>query len=306
MAVPTYEKLMLPLLEFSGDGQEHHVREAINEIAEYINISEEDRNELLPSGKKFKFDDRVQWAKTYLKKAGLIVSTGRGTFQITQRGVDVLQSNPEAITRSFLMQFPEFVEFATPKPKTEETPSQIDELETEQTPKELIHIIYQSLQSDLAEELIEYVLSASPSFFELLVVELLVAMGYGGSLEDAGEAIGRSGDGGIDGFIKEDKLGLDIVYIQAKRWGPDNSVGRPVVQGFVGSLMGKGAVKGVLITTSRFTRDAIEYAASMQNLKVILIGGQQLAQLMIEHNVGVSVEATYVVKKVDRDYFGAD
>lgn len=305
MAVPTYDKLMLPLLQFAGDGQEHHIRDTITALADFLKLSEEDREELLPSGKKYKFDDRVQWAKTYLKKAGLLSSTGRGVFCITNRGIDVLSSNPQTITNQYLKQFPEFVEFVAPAKSESEAweETQNNNLENEQTPKEQIHTIYQRLRTELSDELVEYILSSSPTFFEQLVVDLLVAMGYGGSLEDAGEAIGKSGDGGIDGFIKEDKLGLDIVYVQAKRWGPDNTVGRPVVQGFVGSLMGAGASKGVLITTSRFTREAVDYAHSMQNCKVILIDGEQLTQLMIEHGVGVSVEATYVVKKIDRDYF---
>ncbi len=302
MAIPTFDKLMLPLLQFAGDGEEHHIRDAADELAVRLQLSDEERNELF--GKQLKFNYRLQWAKTYIKKAGLLDSTGRGWFQITQRGVDVLQSNPETITKKFLMRFPEFAEFATPKSKTEEeVPSQVDELETEQTPKELIHIIHQSLRSDLAEELIEYVLSASPSFFEQLVVDLLLAMGYGGSLEDAGEAIGRSGDGGLDGYIQEDKLGLDIIYIQAKRWAKDHSVGAPALREFAGSLLGQGAAKGVFITTSYFSRHAIEYAESMQDRKIVLIDGQQLTSLMIEHNVGVSVEKTYIIKKVDENYF---
>lgn len=308
MTIPTYDKLMLPVLQFSSDGQEHHISEAISAVADYLGLNEEERNELLPTGSKRKFDDRVQWAKTYLKKAGLIESTGRGVFRITQRGLNLLATSPSAIDRAVLMQYPEFVSFVTPARIDTNRSALVDAafVDAKQTPKELMHTIYQGLRQELADELLEFILSASPTFFEELVIDLLKAMGYGGSLESAGKHIGKSGDGGIDGFIQEDKLGLDIIYIQAKRWAKDNVVGRPVVQSFVGSLMGAGATKGVLITTSRFSKEAHDYSKGMQNLKVILIDGQELAQLMIEHGVGVSVEATYVVKKVDRDYFNAE
>lgn len=306
MTVPTYDKLMLPLLQFSGDGKEHHIREAITAIADYLNLNEDERNELLPSGKKRKFDDRVQWAKTYIKKAGLIDSTGRGLFQITQRGLDVLATEPTVLDRKYLTQFDEFVEFVTPNTSSESSSTektlQADD-DDNLTPKELIESVFLGIRKELTDELLEYVLSASPAFFEKLVVDLLLAMGYGGALSNAGERIGRSGDGGLDGYIKEDKLGLDMIYLQAKRWATDNTVGRPDIQGFVGSLMGAGASKGVFITTSKFSKGAVEYAESMQNLKVILIDGEMLTRLMIEHDVGVSIEKNYVIKRVDTDYF---
>ncbi|GAB4508921.1 MAG: restriction endonuclease [Anaerolineae bacterium] len=303
VSVPTFDQLMLPLLEFAGDGQEHNTPEAVQALGQYLQLSEEQITELLPSGKKRKFDDRVQWAKTYLKKAGLLASTGRGRFQITPRGVDVLRSRPAYIDRAFLKQFPEFQLFITPVP-TPENPDAF--IETVETPRALMHATYQNLLVDLSEDLLDYVLSASPAFFERLVIDLLVAMGYGSSLEDAGKTLGRSGDGGLDGYIKEDKLGLDMIYVQAKRYARDNVVGRPTVQGFVGSLMGAGATRGVLMTTSRFSREAIEYARGMHNLKIILVDGQQLTQLMIEHGVGVRVENVYVIKQVDTEYFEMD
>jgi restriction system protein len=301
MKMPTYDRLMLPLLQFAADGQEYHVREAIEALGDFLELTEEQRNELLSSGRKRKFDDRVQWAKTYLKKAGLIDSTGWGRFRITQRGIDVLNNNPGYINREFLMQFPEFEEFITPSPSqdTDEKTS----LTTEETPTELLRSTYQNLRQELADELLDYVLSASPTFFEQLVVDLLLAMGYGGALEDAGHRIGRSGDGGIDGYVQQDKLGLDNIYIQAKRWARENTVGRPELQSFVGSLIGAGAAKGVFITTSSFSQAATDYVNNLQNLKIILIDGHQLTQLMIDHGVGVSVEETYTVKRVDRDYF---
>ncbi len=302
-ALPTFDQVMLPLLQLTGDGAEHHIGEAVQALAEYLGLSEAQINALLPSGQRRKFDDRVQWAKTYLKKAGLLQSTGRGVFQITRRGLEVLQSDPTYIDRAFLKQFPEFQAFISPTPSTPDADLFIDSVET---PRVLMHATYQNLLVDLAEDLLDYVLASSPAFFERLVIDLLVAMGYGSSLEQAGQTIGKSGDGGLDGYIKEDKLGLDMIYVQAKRYARDNVVGRPVIQGFVGSLMGAGASKGVFMTTSRFSREAIEYAKSIQNLKIILIDGQQLTQLMIEHDVGVSVENVYVIKRVDGDYFDVD
>lgn len=301
MPVPTFDQLMLPLLQFAGDNQPHHIGEAVDVLADYCHLTHEERNELLPSGNRRRFDDRVQWAKTYLKKAGLLQSTGRGVFQITERGLKVLNTNPDDIDRAFLRQFPEFLDFVASAPGKDDYL-----VETVETPRVLIHSMYQNLLVDLAEELLDYVLSSSPEFFEKLVIDLLIAMGYGSALENPAKQLGKSGDGGIDGCIQEDKLGLDMIYIQAKRWARDNTVGRPVIQGFVGSLMGAGAHKGVFITTSRFSREAIDYAKSIPNLKIILIDGSQLTQLMIEHDVGVSVEKTYVIKRVDSDYFEGD
>ncbi|HEX2621992.1 MAG TPA: restriction endonuclease [Phototrophicaceae bacterium] len=305
MPVPTYDKLILPLLQFASDGEPHHIREAIETLAEHLQLNPEERAEMLPNGKKYKFDDRVQWANTYLKKAGLLESINRGIFQITQRGQIVLKSNPPYIDQKFLMQFPEFVKFKFPNEIDISVQQQLNQAGSEQTPEELIYSVYQGLQAKLADELLEVIMVSSATFFEQLVVDLLLAMGYGGSL-GTGQRIGQSGDGGIDGYISEDKLGLDIIYVQAKRWSPDTPVGRPTVQGFVGSLMGVGATKGVLITTSSFSKQANDYAKSIPNLKIILLDGQKLTQLMIEHNVGVSVQQNYVVKKVDRDYFDID
>jgi len=303
MPIPTYDKVMLPLLQYAGDGNEHSVSEAVEVLAEFFHLNEAERNILVPNGTKTKFYDRLTWAKTYLKKAGLITNTGRGLFQITDRGADVLEDDPNVIDRAYLKQFPEFVEFITPSPTEHEGDYLLESFET---PRMLMHSTYQNLLVDLAEDLLDYVLSSSSTFFERLVIDLLLAMGYGSSLEDAGKHLGKSGDGGIDGYIQEDKLGLDMIYVQAKRYGRDNVVGRPAVQGFVGSLMGEGAKKGVMMTTSRFSREAIEYAKGMQNLKIILIDGQQLTRLMIEHDVGVSVEKTYVIKRIDSDYFDVD
>ena len=304
MAVPKYNDLMLPLLQYASDDKEHHIRDASEAIAQHLKLSEEQKNELLPSGKKTKYYDRIHWAKTYLSKAVLLESTGRGYFRITERGYSVLDMNPPEIDNKFLNQFPEFVEFQTPSEVVEDTVVKAPMLtsEEEQTPQEQIQSIHQRLRKSLADEVLDAVLSVSPSFFERLVVDLLLAMGYGSSL-DSGERIGQSGDGGVDGVIREDKLGLDMIYIQAKRYARDNGVGRPAVQAFVGSLMGMGATKGVFITTSYFSEQAIQYAKNVPNVKVILIDGQQLATLMIEHNVGVSVQKTYEIKQIDENYF---
>ena len=242
-----------------------------------------------------------------MQKALLLSTTGRSRFRITERGIKVLKDNPPVINVKFLKQFPEFLTFhATPEKdsKIDEATRSSQEIveKTSQTPQEILDTTYQSLRLNLAQEILEQIKNNPPKFFENLVVDLLVAMGYGGSRKDAGQAVGQSGDGGIDGIIKEDKLGLDAIYIQAKRW--EGTVGDPIVQGFAGALMGKKARKGILITTSNFSQQAKNYATTVDNLKIILIDGEQLAQLMIDHDVGVSEESRYVVKKIDLDYFG--
>lgn len=301
MSIPDYQTLMLPLLKLLVDKQEHSLRETIEALAEEFGLTEPERKELLPSGQQPVFDNRVGWARTYMKKAGLLETTRRGYFRITDRGLEVLKQNPPIINDAFLMQFPEFVKF---KNKRDKPFKQTDQNELiQKTPKELLEYGYQSIRDNLAQELLNQVKNSSPDFFEKLVVELLVKMGYGGSIKDAGEAIGKSGDEGIDGIIKEDRLGLDIIYIQAKRW--NSSVGRDEIQKFVGALEGKRARKGVFITTSTFTDKAIKYVQQI-NTKVILIDGESLAQYMIDFDVGVSRESVYEVKKIDTDYFSDD
>jgi len=301
MAIPDFQTLMLPVLQIAGDGQEHTTSETIEIIASHFGLTDSDRTELLPSGRQFRFDNRVTWARAYLKMSGLLESLGRGKFRITQGGLEVLQSNPERINIKFLEQFPEF-KAARSRPAVVKDPQEVD-VESSDTPEELLEASYQSLRSDLARELIDRVMACSPRFFEKLVVDLLVSMGYGGSRLDAGERIGQSGDGGVDGIIKEDRLGLDVVYIQAKRW--EGTVGRPIVQGFAGSLEGFRARKGVMITTSAFSKDAKEYIERIEK-KIVLIDGEQLAQFMIDYGIGVTEVATYTVKKADLDYFGED
>lgn len=307
MPMPTYTQLLLPLLQLAADAQPHRIGEAVAQLADYMGLSDAERAELMPSGRQLRFNYRVHVANTHLKKAGLLQSVERGAFQITDAGLHLLKTNPLSIDRALLMQYPSYAQQAA----RESLPHEIDAaplefFESEQTPKELMHILYQGLQKELADELLDAVLTSSPAFFERLVLDLLVAMGYGGAVKHAARTLGRTGDGGLDGVIREDKLGLDVLYVQAKRWARGNTVGRPVVQAFVGSLIGAGAVRGVLLTTSRFSAEAVAYAASMQNYNIVLIDGAALAELMIEHGVGVSTEAAYTIKAVNRDYFDVD
>lgn len=298
MTVPEYQTFMLPLLKLAGDQQEHTLSEAYDRLAKEFNISDAERSELLPSGKQSRFDNRIGWARTYLKKAGLIESAGRGIFRITSRGLDVLKSKPQSITKEYLTRFPEFKEFQA-RQSVKEDNGNSDE-DHNRTPDETLDAAYQVLRRTLAQDLLDRIKNNSPRFFEKAVVDLLLAMGYGGSRIDAGEIVGKSGDGGIDGIIKEDKLGLDAIYIQAKRWA--DTVGRPTLQGFAGSLAGQKARKGVFITTSQFSQDAKTYVERL-DMKIVLIDGEQLAQLMIDYGVGVAEKIAYSVKRVDEDYF---
>lgn len=297
--IPDYQSIMLPLLRYAGDKKEHHIREAIEELANEFNLTEEERKELVPSGQQLTFDNRVAWAKTYLKKAGLVESTRWGYFRITARGVGALEDRPDRIDMKYLERYREFTEFRNSSKSVSEESGGVQEYE-ETTPEELMGIGHRKLQSDLASELLDSIKRCSPGFFERLVVELLVKMGYGGSRADAGKAIGKSGDEGIDGIIKEDRLGLDIVYVQAKKWG--NPVSRPEIQKFAGALQGQRAKKGIFITTSTLSKNAIEYVSVIDS-KIVLIDGKQLAKLMIENDVGVSRIASYEIKKIDSDYF---
>lgn len=300
MPIPDYQSVMLPLLRFLDDGGEHSLREAIDSLAEQFDLTEAERAEMLPSGQQATFNNRVGWARTYLKKAGLVESTRRGFFRISARGREVLLGSPTRINVGFLEQFSEFMEFRGTRREKSPTEEARSGDAIAQTPEELLEGAYQRLREGLAAEILQTTKSCSPAFFERLVVDLLVKMGYGGSRREAGQALGRSGDGGIDGIIKEDKLGLDIIYIQAKRW--EGSVGRPEVQKFAGALQGQRARKGIFLTTSAFTKEAADYAAVIDT-KIILIDGVQLAELMIDHGVGVATQATYEVKRIDSDYF---
>jgi len=305
MAVPDYQSLMLPLLQFAARKEtEISTSEAVEVLAKELGLTEDDLREMLPSGVQPTFVNRVGWAATYMKKAGLLETTRRGFYQITDRGRDLLEKQPKTINVELLRQYPEFMEFEKPKGTRSSNKASKQKALSETsaaTPLEQLEAAYENLRDKLADELLAKLKKVSPAFFEKVVVELLVKMGYGGSRADAGKAIGKSGDGGIDGIIKEDKLGLDVVYIQAKRWD-SNPVGRPDVMQFVGALQAQRANKGIFITTSRFTEDASSYVSQIGS-KIVLIDGEQLTNLMIEHDVGVSTVSLYPVKKVDSDYF---
>lgn len=293
---------MRPLLEQVNDGAEHTFSSLLPPLAQRFNLTDDDLTRLLPSGRQGMFRNRVHWASFYMLKARLVERPRRGHIRITERGRQALQQ-PSVINAKFLEQYPEFQEFIganrgpdDPNPPiTPPTPQGVS-----QTPEEQLEAGYQRYRESLASDVLSRVRSCSPAFFEQLVIDLLVAMGYGGSRSDAGQAVGRSGDGGVDGIIKEDRLGLDAIYVQAKRW--EATVGRPVVQGFAGSLEGHRARKGVLITTSDFSADARDYVTRIEK-RIVLISGSELATLMIEHGIGVTEVTSYVLKRLDGDYF---
>jgi restriction system protein len=277
----------------------YRVSEITKLLSSRFTLSDAELTERIPRGQSTIFENRVGWARTYLKKAGLIELVLRGQYRITARGLDV-KSQPSRIDAAFLKQFPEFVDFVTPKSDGQSPGITTLEPPDSQTPLEVLEGAYQRLRKELADELLQIVRAATPGFFERLVVDLLVKMGYGGSQKDAGQAVGRTGDDGVDGIIKEDRLGLDAIYIQAKRW--EAAVGRPEVQAFAGSLEGHRARKGVFIATSQFSKEAREYVTRIEK-KIVLVDGEQLAQLMMDFDVGVTGDNTYNVKKLDRDYF---
>ncbi|MDR2343194.1 MAG: restriction endonuclease [Spirochaetaceae bacterium] len=302
MYIPDFQSIMLPMLEIASDKNIHEFRDAIDTLVEKFNLTDEQKQELLPSGKQSIFENRAGWAKTHLKKARLLIYPKRGCIEITERGISVLENKPEKIDMKFLKQFDEYNEFLNLTNQNKNDDGSTNEIEIH-TPEELIETAFQNIKRTLADEILEKVRNVNPAFFESLVVDLLVKMGYGGSIKDAGKAIGKTNDEGIDGTIKEDKLGLDIIYIQAKRWKEGNIVGRPEIQKFVGALAGQGAKKGIFITASSFSKDALEYSPKNET-KIIMIDGMQLAELMIEYNIGVSNQQTYEIKKIDNDYFG--
>lgn len=312
MAIPGFQDLMLPLLQVCSDGKEYTVLGISETIAHQLMLSEADLQERMASGQP-KLYNRLAWVKSYFGKAGLLDFPSRGKFQITQRGLDLLEKAPKTIRINTLYQYPEFVKFHKKDNQSidgnEQSINVIGQDKNEMepvTPEEQLENSYQNLRSQLASNLLDTILKNPPGFFEQLVIDLLVAMGYGGSRKDAGQALGKTGDGGIDGIIKEDKLGLDIIYLQAKRYGIDNVVPSREVRDFTGSLEGHGAQKGVLITTSSFTRDGIDFVKRLQQKKIVLIDGEKLTQLMIDNNIGVSTTNIYTIKKIDLDYFDID
>ncbi len=309
MAIPDFQSIFLPYLKLLADGKPHATNEMEEQLAQYFHLTDDERKELLPSGKQARFRNRIAWTSAHLKQARLIEPVSRGTYKITERGISVLAENPAALNLHSLMRFPEFQEWRTKRNTGNETSTdaaqeqQVQDQSSAQTPEEILEATHQTLRNLLAKDLLEQVRSSSPLFFEQVVIDLLVAMGYGGSRAEAASLTKQSGDEGIDGLIKEDRLGLDTIYVQAKRW--EAAVGRPVVQAFAGSLEGARARKGVLLTTSRFSADAKSYVDKIEK-KIVLIDGERLADLMIEHNVGVSEAQSYVVKKINTDYFGEE
>lgn len=329
--IPDYESIMFPLLKLAGDDREHLIRDAREKLAERFNLSDNDKREFLPSGQQTVFNNRVGWAKTYLVNSGLLSSRKRGYFKITQRGLNVLKENPDELNNKYLERFEEFRHFKNRRkndnnlkqdkeqdknksiqilidpqenPLHENLRSSQDEIKPlTLSPEEIIEKQYQNIRDNLAEDLLETIKGCSSGFFEKLVIDLLLNMGYGGSRKDAGKAIGKSGDYGIDGVINEDRLGLDVIYIQAKKW--ENTVSRPEIQKFAGALLGKNAKKGVFITTAHFSKSALDYADNdVKNIR--LIDGKELAELMIDYDVGVSKIRQYEIKAIDSDYFNDD
>ena len=295
MAVPDFQSFFRPLLDLAADGKEHSIQEAREVIAKVMALPEADLKEPLPSGIQTKFENRVAWAKSYFIQAKVLESPRRSMFRITQRGIDLHKVGYKRIDVRILNQYPEFLEFHKAR-----SPKEEEQEPSRETPEETLQKSYESIRGDLASQIVQRIATNSPQFFERLVVDLMVAMGYGGSRTDAGKSIGGTGDEGIDGIIKEDRLGLDLVYLQAKRW--EGTVGRPDVQKFVGALHGKRAKKGVFITTSKFSDDAKSYVETIDP-KVILIDGRMLAELMIDYGLGTTTTATFEVKRIDSDYF---
>ena len=301
--IPKYEEIMLPFLKYLADGKEHGLSETHDALAEQFKLTDDELRELLPSGRQPVFRNRVGWARTYLKKAGLLTSPKRAHFKISEKGLLLLKEQPTEITSKFLTRYDDFVEFKSIKK------DKIDNghlLQTQlvnnadHTPEESLEYAYQKLHSELSKELLDIVKTCSPEFFERLVIDLLITMGYGGSRKEAGQAMGKSGDGGIDGIINEDKLGLDVIYLQAKRW--DNAVPVKEIRDFTGALASKKAKKGIFITTSSFPNSVYEFVGQVE-YKIILIDGERLANLMIEHGIGLSTVNTYHIKTIDSDYF---
>lgn len=303
MSIPDFQSVMRPVLAMVRDGAPLRLSELRERIADVFQLTEDERKERLPSGHQTVINNRVGWARTYLNKAGLLTIPSKGMVQITARGREALANGPERVTVAWLKQFPEFADFHTAKPQSVDVLGVLEVEVAETTPDEQLAEAHQALVQSLADELLAQVRAATPGFFEQLVVDLMLAMGYGGSRKEAGEATQATNDDGIDGIIKEDKLGLDVIYLQAKRW--TNTVHRPEIDKFIGALTRQRARKGVFITTSEFSAGAREAALGL-DIKVVLIDGVELARLMVENNLGVSIKQVYEVKQLDSDYFAEE
>lgn len=304
--IPSYQELMLPVLQYAAQG-EQKVPDLAEKIADDMNLPNELRDEMLPSGRQRILHNRIHWAKFYMSKAGLIESPMRGYFVATEAGRALLLNNPDKINVSLLLKNPDFQAFYKGDDQQTETTNlnnatSIHPEQNTETPEEQIETAYNSINAALRADLLERIASNSPAFFEHLIVNLLVSMGYGGSHKNASKQLGRSGDGGVDGVINEDRLGLDRMYVQAKRYASSNTVGRPDIQGFVGSLVGLGANKGVFVTTSSFSQQARDFVKHLSQ-RIILIDGRMLTELMIEHQVGVRTHRIVEFKRIDEDFF---
>lgn len=298
--IPNYQELMLPLLQIASDGNIHYIKDAVNALSDAFNLSEQERQEPISSGVQTVIYNRVGWARTYLKKAGLLTDPQKGYFQITQAGLDLLATNPAYVDNKLLNKYPSFKEFKNRSEK--KPPKDLPKKEKDSTPEELLEESFNEIQARLADNIIETIMKSSPHFFERLVIELLLKMGYGGSYRELAQAVGKSGDEGIDGIIDQDRLGLDRIYVQAKRWDSATSIGSPEVQKFAGALLGKHAKKGIFISTARFSSNAKSYVTAL-DAKVVLIDGKQLADYMIEYGVGVTTQIVYEIKTIDNDFF---
>ena len=307
MPIPKYDEMYRAFLNCLADGQLHRSKEVKDTVADAFSISEKERVELLPSGKQQLFDNRIGWTRTYLKKAGLVQSPSRGVYMITPAGRQVLDENPPQIDNLYLQRFESFRKFISPNNNEENPHSTPVAKVSSKTPQDILDEAFQQINTTLADDLLSEIMKQPPAFFEHLVVKLLTQMGYGGSVDNAGTVIGQSGDEGIDGIIREDKLGFSLIYIQAKRWDCDKAVGRPEIQKFVGALAGaKARPKDCFITTAKFTKEARQYAEKQHTTKVVLVDGTTLAKLMIEYGLGVSTETTYEIKRIDSDFFAED
>jgi len=306
LAIPKYFEFMKPLLDLLSENKEYSRKEIYGALAKRFELTDEEMKEWLPSGNQLIYKNRIGWAITYLKKAGLLESPKRSVYKITAQGIEAFRNGPEIIDSKYLQKFEGFQEFQGNEVKKGSDDNLTNIVSNEESPQDQLEDAYQTILSALMDDVLNEVMNQSPDFFEKLVVDLLVSMGYGGRKIENGQVLGKSGDGGIDGVIKEDKLGFEKIYIQAKRWDVNSTVGRPEIQRFVGALSGNGAQKGAFITTAKFSKEAREYAGIQYAYKIALIDGENLAKLMIENNIGVSVVDTYVIKQIDTDYFNQD
>jgi restriction system protein len=306
LTIPTFEQIMPVILNMAAESDQIAIRHCMDNVADHFNLSEEEREQTLPSGKQKVLYNRTYWASFDLLKAGLLEKRQRGIYAITERGRDVYSTDIDKLSRQYLSRYPEYAEYLSPNKKDDASEPEIISIESSTlTPQERIEKAYRELHQILKAELMERILSCSPEFFEKLIIDLMIGMGYGGSLKEAAEHVGKSNDGGIDGVINEDRLGLDRIYLQAKRYASQNTVGRPELQGFAGSLLGRGANKGVFVTTSSFTKGAMDYVENLPQ-RIVLVDGDELTTLMIKYGVGVRMEQRFELMKADEDYYIED